>query len=577
MELFESFNQETKLITQYGANAAFIVWAMGLYLNESDLAQLAIDCLTDAGDDKKIDFLKIDDDNNILYVVQGYFTSKSKECAPANKASDLNCASAWLTNGDITKLQPSLQELVREVREKIIDGTINTIELVYVHNCPETKQVHDELETAALTLKNCLQDNHVDVQYRELGITSLQRIYYNQVANIIVNDKIECPFRVQYEENSDDWKAAIMTISGDWLRSLYAQYKNDLFSANYRGYLGQGRKKINVGIKNSAEKESGHFWAYNNGITILTTDYEDNGNKTILHGISIINGAQTTGTIANIPTDIPLSDVKILTRIIACATPTLIGAIVKFNNTQNRITAWDGYSNDPKQVAIRDQFRELGYEYNFKRGFENRDSVLSVENSIQPLIAFNGKYKDANRSKTAVFESNTLYSEAFENAKVRHILFVYCLNAGLQKIKAENKKLVLTPGSVISETDKLIFDMFSPIKSKNWILALLGELLPKLYSHLLAKGEISLTPEFSKNEQHPIGDVVDLMSPMLTLIISQAASIIKEKGGFLASYDNSTMLPYICADVEARIAAVRSSVSGVNEMYISFGRMICNG
>lgn len=576
MDIIPEFQREAALISTYSENKAFIVWAMGLYLNESELMQLASDNLTDCTEDKKIDFIKIDSENNTLYIVQGYYSSVYKEQAPANKASDLNCAVAWLLEGDITKFDTHLQSLVQEARNQIAAGNINTIELIYTHNCGESKQVDDELKTASSMLSTQLAALNVDVQYRELGLKTLSRIYANQAANIVVTTDICCPFKVQYQEQSSDWKAGVLTVNGTWLRELYNIHKNDLFSANYRGYLGQGRKKINVGIKRSAETDSPNFWAFNNGITILTSNFEANPGETILHGISIINGAQTTGTIANIAPSVNLDNVKIITRIIACDKPDLIGAIVRFNNTQNRITAWDGYSNDPKQNELKNQFESLGYPYNFKRGFESRDYWLSVENCIQPLLAFNGKYKDANRSKTAIFESHSLYADAFESTKVRHILFVMYLNACIQGIKVGNRRLVTQSAASISQSDQDLFDLFAPIKSKYWVLAVFGELFPKLYIDLRDKEEISLMPKHAQNADYPYEKMIELMRPIVNMILTQLVSVVKEKGGILSCYDNAALVADIANAVESKLAALKT-LPDVNNIFTTFKDMVCAG
>lgn len=60
MSYIDSFLSETSLIENLGKSNAYLIWVMGLYLDESDLEKLTADCLTDEGDDKKIDFLRID-------------------------------------------------------------------------------------------------------------------------------------------------------------------------------------------------------------------------------------------------------------------------------------------------------------------------------------------------------------------------------------------------------------------------------------------------------------------------------------------------------------------------------------
>lgn len=576
MEYLDSFKTEASLISQHGENMAFIVWSMGLYLNTSDLNQLATDCLTDSPGDKKIDFLKIDTEDNILYLVQGYYTTKEKEVAPANKASDLNTAIAWLTDGDIDAFPEGLKGQIQDAREAINDGSVTQVKLIYLHNCGESKQVQEELATAAKHMMTSLAALSINVSSYELGNRALNRLFLNQAANIVVTEDVVCPFTVSYEEQSEKWDAAIVTVNGTWLRDMFTQYQGDLFSANYRSYLGTARKYINQGIKSSAERSSNNFWAFNNGITILTQGYESKSKKTILHGISIINGAQTTGTLGMLPLSTNLDNVKILARIIQCTDPELISDIVRYNNTQNRISAWDSYGNDPCQSELKRQFNELKYDYICKRGFENHDSLLSIEICAQPLLAFLGKYKDANRSKTAVFESQTLYKEAFDRTKARHVLFVCCLNACVLQIKTENKNRVLGATSPVGDTDKRVYDMFAPIRARFLILAIIGDVLMKLNNKLTDKKEICLTPEYASSEKKSYQDVMAEMKPLVNMIVTQIA-IYDSPNSFIGHYSDVNILSDVSSFVERGISTLRSSITQVEDVINNFMLFTCNG
>jgi hypothetical protein len=61
---------------------------------------------------------------------------------------------------------------------------------------------------------------------------------------------------------------------------------------------------INNNIKTTAEKHPEHFWIYNNGLTAIVNDYsfvEEGEQHTLkISGISIVNGAQTTGAIGSL-------------------------------------------------------------------------------------------------------------------------------------------------------------------------------------------------------------------------------------------------------------------------------------
>lgn len=573
MEYLDKFKRETDLIAQYTINKAFIVWAMGLYLDISDLEQLASDNLTDKGNDHCIDFLRLDREQGVLYVVQGYYTELIKDNPPAKKASDLNKSCAWMVTGDLNGFPADMRPAITEFREALHANDITHIEIIYLHNCGESKEVNSELTTVVSAFAKLLNNPDIEIHYSQLGNVQLNRLYINQAANIVVHEDVECPFEVKFEEAGQDWKSAVVTVNGSWLRSLYTHYHSDLFSANYRGFLGSFKQKINTGIKLSAERTPSNFWAFNNGITILTNSYENKQGKTLLHGISIINGAQTTGTLGAIPTTVPLDAVKIQTRIIQSTDTTLIGDIVKFNNTQNRITAWDSFSNDPIQTELSKQFEALGHVYNIKRGFANRDATLSIDSCVQPLLAFAGKYKDANRSKTAIFESHGLYTDAFEHRNARHLLFVSCLNTALLQIKSENKEKALLPNC--SDSEKLLYITLTNIKAKPYILAIIGETLTKIFGDLTDKTLICFNPNQSHKDNYTYQQLVTLIKPFVAILLNQIVHY--NTNNLMTCFNDTNNLPLIAYSIEGQISSMKSFIPEVDSIVTEFGRYICLG
>lgn len=575
MRFYEKFETETGLISHYTKDKAFLVWAMGLYLDIQDLESMANDDLTDNGDDHGIDFLRYDEDAGTLYLAQGYHTSKVKQSAPASKAADLNAACAWLMKGEIEKFNPEIQQNISEARAAILNGDVQKILLVYVHNCGESVEVRDELETAKQTLLALLDGKEVEVKTVQLGNETLERLFQNQAANIIVTEEVECPFPVKYTEDTPIWRAAVLTVSGQWLREQYIKYSGDLFSANYRGFLGNSRQKINNGIKATAERAPKNFWAFNNGITILTTHIRTTPDKTFLSGMSIINGAQTTGSLGAIPTTVDLSGTSILVRVIECSDTETINSIVKFNNTQNKITAWDSFSNDPIQMQLKDELRVLGHDYNIKRGFSNRDSLLSVESALQPLLALSGKYKDANRSKTYLFESRSLYTEAFEHRGARNLLFACCLNTCLQTIKSENKDMVEAGAASVTDTDKRIRNILAVIKFKYYIISIIAESMHKLVSSLPEAKRISFMPAYAKASSYTYGQLVGILKPIVYMMLP---TVVSELGDdFYSKYNDAATVDTISSKVETSLNALRAIVPEVQTKLTELGNLVCNG
>ncbi|WP_294226782.1 AIPR family protein [uncultured Chryseobacterium sp.] len=539
MTHLDAFTKNTELIGKYGEETAHVIWVMGLYLDFPDLDQLAIESLTDGSDDKKIDFLRLDLENKKLIVTQASYSKNGAIYkAKANKASDLNTAFAWLLSGDLETLRDdengkylnSLKQTAEEIRKALENNEIEEIDILYVHNLAESQNVFDELSTVKENLIKILRNDDININIRELGIENIEKIYRLKETAIIVKDAIILPERMKYEEGNEKWKSAVFSVSGNWLKSLYDNYEMGLFSANYRNFLGisrRGRKKINHGIKNTAENKPENFWAYNNGITILTTKYypnPGNDNETILEGISIINGAQTTGSIAHSDPS-QLEKVRVLCRIIESSDEATISSIIEYNNTQNEITTWDKYSKNPEQERIFAEFEKLGYSYSFKRGFENNSS-LSIEVVAQPVSAMHGNYLDAGGGKNNIFEKTSLYDDAFHGVKSKHLLLAYCLLKAIDSrffdLKTKNNEGRCT------EDEKKQLSLSKFLRFKYYILSLIGDTFESILGESIDKRNIAFANGIASIENNSIHNLIDKCKPIVTLIISYVSKAISE-------------------------------------------------
>ncbi|AXV83332.1 AIPR family protein [Ralstonia solanacearum] len=489
------FNKHAVLQEKYGSNA-YMLWVLGLYLDEPDLDALAGRSLTDGGNDKCLDFLEVDKTGQKIVVAQGYFSHKPGDKAPSKKASDLTIAASWLANGD--KNAKTINERVRlrsqECRAALEAEEIEQIELLYVHNRPESLNTQEELDTCSKTAQKLFEKYEIPVTCREIGLREIEALYRERSSHILVRDDITVEGKHLGSHSTEDWDAHIYTVKGNWLRLLFRQYDDRLFSANYRGFLGiSKRKKINSAIKNTAERQPTDFWVYNNGITLLANEVVRRGRKTTLKGISIINGAQTTGSLGSVDQLVGLSDVSVMCRVVVCKNPEKIDDIVKYNNTQNRITTWDQYANDETQSVIRAQFAEIGYEYSMKRGFDSVDAAIGIEKAAQPILSFNGHYVDANRSKNSIFDRPEIYKRAFADRGAAHILLAYCFSRSIDDVKRS-----LEGKHEKTENEIKQISLFNYLSFRHFLLACIGVCLQQFVggnfspsNAKLAKDEIS--------------------------------------------------------------------------------------
>ena len=179
MNYIEKFRTETGLISKLGEGNAYLCWVMALYLDRNDVIGLATDDLTDGKNDKKIDFVDLDIGNGKITLAQGYYSMKDRDEAPANKASDMNAAIAWLLSGNISEIPDYMREIISECREAINNNEITIIDAVYVHNL--------------VTMIN--EEDHFRIQSFKSGL-DIESAYNNIIQmDKNISEKIEYAFR----------------------------------------------------------------------------------------------------------------------------------------------------------------------------------------------------------------------------------------------------------------------------------------------------------------------------------------------------------------------------------------------
>jgi len=523
----DDFKAQGKLKKRFGVGNAHLVWVMSMYLDEPDPEQLGVDCLTDHPNDKKLDFIFLDQDGRRVVFGQGYYSEKTGGTAPGNKASDLNTAAAWLLSGDLDKVPKDLADAIRECRAAIDQGEIDQVELLYVHNLTESKNVRDELETAHKHLEKGLAGQDIQILAKELGLEECERLFVARESGILVKDEIVVPSKVAFEEVGPHWRAALVSLPASWLFEQFHKYGQPLFSANYRGFLGVSkRRKINAAIKQTAETSPEDFWVFNNGITLLTLDYKSvKDGSTHITGCSIINGAQTTGSLGQIDAaKHDLSKVRVLARVVACGRQETVRNIVRYNNTQNEITTWDQYSNTETQKRLADEFQALGHVYSLKRGFGQSISGLGIEVVAQPLLAFDGALDDAMRGKNTVFDRKSSYNRAFEGKSGRHILFVYALARAIDDMRAKLKALN-REGKLIKAQEKQL-RIARSVRFKYFFMAVVAASLEATLKRKISIEHVSFSADASNSKNNTVEGLAATWLPVVSSLFSLLATQI---------------------------------------------------
>ena len=115
---------------------------------------------------------------------------------------------------------------------------------------------------------------------------------------------ISLQIRGDFVEPSTGLKVGTITLTNlyQFLKAYRDKTGNldQLYEKNVRQFLG-GRRKINKGIAQTLENEPQVFGLYNNGITIVVTDFSSKPDgRLVLYDPYVVNGCQTTKTIWNV-------------------------------------------------------------------------------------------------------------------------------------------------------------------------------------------------------------------------------------------------------------------------------------
>jgi hypothetical protein len=432
---------------------ALLLFTLQLRFDIEDIHLTATNSLTDGSDDKKCDLIYIDKEGGVAVIAQGYFCRKQNlpTIAPANKASDLNTAVAWLFSTPIDQIPIGLKSAASELRETLCNNDIKSIEFWYSHNLPESQNCQKELDTVCRNAQNVINQQFpncrdINISGKEIGATATENLYKSLTTPILVSDKLTIPILDGFEVSASDWQSFITTVPASWLYEIFQKYESTLFSANIRGYLGSRNAdaNINSGIKKTAKKDPEHFCVFNNGITAITHNLEYDEENKLLHlqGISIVNGAQTTGAIGSLDSS-PSDNVNVQARFIVCSSTETIQSIIRYNNSQNKVEAPDFRSNDSIQTRLVNEFQSIpDVEYLGGRRGGSEDVIRWKTNLLpsstvgQVLTAFHGDPKNAYDRKSNIWKSDTLYARVFNaGTTAKHIVFVYSLYQSLDKFK----------------------------------------------------------------------------------------------------------------------------------------------
>lgn len=363
---------------------AFASWyAVNFFeLDEDEAIELAE---ADGGNDQGIDMVFFDRINEEIIVLQSFYPDNLQKITPKKKWDAVIASLPYIK--DPNQLIPlgrrDLAETINTLKDEHPDCTI-TVGLI-------------TLSKHSTEIDNSLQAHRNDKSLSELQFFYLaQEDIIDKYQHLIDTEngiqEEEINFSGEHFIDTGDYGTAwIGSISASELKRLHAQYGDKLFAGNIRYFLGAREGGINAKMIETAQKTPGHFWALNNGITIVADTVEPTTPKSkslLVKRFSIVNGCQTTTSLAKADSG-NNNDAKVLLRIIA-AKRNLKNEIVRFNNSQNSIKIWTVRAVDDIQEKLREEFKAIGVDYAPKQSGARRkrnENIIELDKVAQYLAA----------------------------------------------------------------------------------------------------------------------------------------------------------------------------------------------
>lgn len=193
-----------------------------------------------------------------------------------------------------------------------------------------------------------------------------------------------------------------------------------LYDSNVRDFMGLNR--VNEDIRNSLENTNEpDFWLLNNGITVLATAASVAGKSIHLEGVQIVNGLQTTESIARFFNEggTNSSERAVLVKIVVLEDAAIRDQIIRATNNQTNVELASLHATDKIQRDIEDALAQEGLYYERRKNFYFNQGIPASE-IITPLYLGAGYVNLVLRSpKTATglrsrfMRSDQSYSRVF--------------------------------------------------------------------------------------------------------------------------------------------------------------------
>ena len=409
----------------------FVAWYLrNIHLRDMNETK---DDMTDGADDKQIDAIFIDDNQQSIFVLQGKFIGNgSVDAEPLREV-----LSSWVQLRDLVRLQEvgntKLKRKLSEVARALEDEY--EIEFELVTTGALTDAAKTDLGTFQAQLVDLSENNDFFATIKVVDNNELKRRYDIALEkdNPTINHNVDLSNSKAMEIEIAGNKVVVATLPLRECIRMPGIKDGTLFQKNVRQSLGLSNR-VNKGIKSTIySPQHKDFFFYHNGITAICNKLSLNNSELKLHGLSVVNGCQSLTTILNCSEKVKqLDETYILFRFYEIPQRERGDKISVNTNSQSAVKPRDLRSNDKRVLNIKKSYEQKypnGY-FVSKRGevspaSKDKDYVLDLLNMGKYLISWHSQRPNIAYSETKIFDKyfDQLFKKDYSPEKAQALNF----------------------------------------------------------------------------------------------------------------------------------------------------------
>lgn len=387
----------------------------------------ADDCVCDATNDKGIDAIYVDSNNEEIHFFQCKI--RQKDNGTIGDVNPKTFIASVAQFDSVDKVEAILKSDADHGLKKLI-SRLEVIDLLSKGYRTVAVYVTNESSDAASSAYAAIEPR---LKIYDRSMIAANFIEAEQGAGVSGEFNFDLsyvePLMMTAGTDADGTKVYVFPARALELVALGGIADTSLFTKNVRYNL--GNTPVNKSIKDSIERKAEHknFPLFHNGIILLCEQAERTTDELKIKNYSVVNGAQSITTFFNSKSKLS-DDLRVLVRVIALRDDALTRKITEYSNNQNAIKPRDLRSNHSLMTRLQSEMEKISSEYFFeiKRGenLPKDKKVISNESAGRALLAIDIKEPWSCHQIYKIFDEK--YAEIFGRKEVTATRIIHVMN-----------------------------------------------------------------------------------------------------------------------------------------------------